>query len=144
MAADVARTVSHDSSPILCSRGHHESDDRAIRIAFGVTVDEFSALEIRQRVSSIFWRMTTFRWLLCGLVIAQWCFWDVTTTSILRPVQLEPVVTRLYNEMHYGRTESLMSLTVLSLLIPFALWGLLAAVTWLKAVVRPTVSDRPR
>jgi hypothetical protein len=99
--------------------------------------------EIRQSVSSIFWRMTTFRWLLCGLVIAQWCFWDVTTTSILRPVQLEPVVTRLYNEMHYGRTESLMSLTVLSLLIPFALWGLLATATWLKAVVWPTISDRP-
>ncbi len=101
-------------------------------------------LEIRRRVSSIFWRMTTFRWLLCGLVIAQWCFWDVTTTSILRPIQLEPVVSRLYNEMHYGRTESLMSLTVLSLLIPFALWGLLASATWLKAVVRPTVSDTPR
>lgn len=99
-------------------------------------------LNIRQRVSSIFWRMTTFRWLLCGLVIAQWCFWDVTTTSILRPVQLEPVVTRLYNEMHYGRTESLMSLTMLSLLIPLALWGLLATATWLKAVVRPTASDR--
>ena len=98
---------------------------------------------IRQRVSTIFWRMTTFRWLLCGLVIAQWCFWDVTTTSILRPVQLEPVVTRLYNEMHYGRTESLMSLTVLSLLIPLALWGLLATATWLKAVVRPKISARP-
>jgi uncharacterized integral membrane protein len=98
--------------------------------------------EIRQRASSIVWRMSTFRWLLCGLVIAQWCFWDVTTTSILRPVQLEPVVTRLYNEMHYGRTESLMSLTVLSLLTPFALWGLLSIATWLKAVVRPTASDR--
>lgn len=100
--------------------------------------------EIRQGVSSIFWRMTTFRWLLCGLVIAQWCFWDVTTTSILRPVQLEPVVTRLYNEMHYGRTESLMSLTVLSLLIPLALWGLLVTATWLKTGLRPTISDRPR
>jgi hypothetical protein len=99
---------------------------------------------IRQRISSIFWRMTTFRWLLCGLVIAQWCFWDVTTASILRPVQLEPVVTRLYNEMHYGRTESLMSLTALSLLIPLALWGLLATATWLKTVSRPTASDRPR
>ena len=100
--------------------------------------------EIRQRVSRIFWRMTTFRWLLCGLVIAQWCFWDVTTASILRPVQLEPVVTRLYNEMHYGRTESLMSLAGLAMLIPFALWALLAAFTWLKAVLWPTISARPR
>ena len=100
-------------------------------------------LNIRQRISNIFWRMTTFRWLLCGLVIAQWCFWDVTTASILRPVQLEPVVTRLYNEMHYGRTESLMSLTMLSLLIPLALWGLLAIATWLKACAWPTVSDSP-
>ncbi len=78
-------------------------------------------LNIRQRVSSILWRMTTFRWLLCGLVIAQWCFWDVTTTSILRPVRLEPVVTRLYNEMHYGRTEALMSLSLLATLTPLAL-----------------------
>lgn len=99
-------------------------------------------VEIRQRVSSIFWKMTTSRWLLCGLVIAQWCFWDVTTTSILRPVQLEPVVTRLYNEMHYGRTESLMSLSVLSLSIPLALWGLLATTTWMKAILWPTNSGR--
>ena len=100
--------------------------------------------EIRHRVSMIFWRMTTFRWLLCGLVIAQWCFWDVTTASILRPVQLEPVVTRLYNEMHYGRTESLMSLAGLAMLIPVVLWTLLAAFTWLKAVPWPTISARPR
>jgi hypothetical protein len=100
--------------------------------------------EIRRRVSRIFWRMTTFPWQLCGLVIAQWCFWDVTTASILRPVQLEPVVTRLYNEMHYGRTESLMSLAGLAMLIPVVLWTLLAAFTWLKAVLWPTISARPR
>lgn len=100
--------------------------------------------EIRQRVSKIVWRITTFRWLLCGLLIAQWCFWDVTTASILRPVQLEPVVTRLYNEMHYGRTESLMSLAALALLIPVALWAFLAAATWLKAVIWPTISVRLR
>lgn len=97
---------------------------------------------IRQQALRIIWRMTTFRWLLCGLVIAQWCFWDVTTASILRPVQLEPVVTRLYNEMHYGRTESLMSLSGLALLIPVGLWALVTTATWLKALMWPTISTR--
>ncbi len=78
----------------------------------------------RRRVaSSILWRLTTGRWLLGSLVIAHWCFWDVTVASILRPVQLEPVVTRLYNEMHYGRTEALMSLAILAALTPLIVAG---------------------
>ena len=79
--------------------------------------------ERRRAASSILWRLTTGRWLLGSLVIAHWCFWDVTVASILRPVQLEPVVTRLYNEMHYGRTEALMSLAVLAALTPLIVAG---------------------
>ena len=78
---------------------------------------------LRRAASSILWRLTTGRWLLGSLVIAHWCFWDVTVASILRPVQLEPVVTRLYNEMHYGRTEALMSLAVLAALTPVIVAG---------------------
>lgn len=76
---------------------------------------------IRRDMASIRWRLITGRWLLGGLVIAYRCFWDVTVASILRPVQLEPVITRLYNEMHYGRTEALMSLSILATLTPLAI-----------------------
>jgi len=67
------------------------------------------------------WRLTTGRWLLGGLIIAHRCFWDVTVASILRPVELEPVVTRLYNEMHYGRTEALMSLSIFAAFVPLGI-----------------------
>ncbi len=36
--------------------------------------------------------------------------------SILRPVDVEPVITRLYNEMHYGRTEILILMSAISVL----------------------------
>jgi hypothetical protein len=76
---------------------------------------------IRRQMATIRWRLTTGRWLLGGLIIAHRCFWDVTVASILRPVQVEPVITRLYNEMHYGRTEALMSLSLLAALTPLAI-----------------------
>jgi len=71
--------------------------------------------------ATIRWRLTTGRWLLGGLLIAHRCFWDVTVASILRPVELEPVITRLYNEMHYGRTEALMSLSIFAALAPIGI-----------------------
>ena len=91
------------------------------------------AVETRRRAAKTLWRLTTSRWLLGGLVVAHWCFWDVTVASILRPVALEPVVTRLYNEMHYGRTEALMSLTVLAALTPVAVWLMAMIASFLKA-----------
>ena len=72
-------------------------------------------------MAAIRWRLTTVRWLLGGLIIAHRCFWDVTVASILRPVQVEPVITRLYNEMHYGRTEALMSLSLLAAMTPLVI-----------------------
>jgi ABC-type Fe3+ transport system permease subunit len=77
-----------------------------------------SETRIQRQSANICWRLTTGRWLLGGLIIGHRCFWDVTVASILRPVALEPVITRLYNEMHYGRTEALMSLSILAALTP--------------------------
>ncbi|MEZ6127426.1 MAG: hypothetical protein R3C59_01925 [Planctomycetaceae bacterium] len=65
------------------------------------------------------WVLEERRWLIAFAVLTHWCFWDVTIASILRPVRFEPIVTRLYNEMHYGRTESLVALSALSLLLPW-------------------------
>ncbi len=93
--------------------------------------------DIRRHAAKIQWRLTTGRWLLGGLVVAHRCFWDVTVASILRPVQLEPVVTRLYNEMHYGRTEALMSLSLLAVMTPLAIGGLAyLASGWIMCKVR--------
>ena len=77
-----------------------------------------TASRVQRKMATIRWRLTTGRWLLGSLIIAHRCFWDVTVASILRPVQLEPVITRLYNEMHYGRTEALMSLSIFAALAP--------------------------
>ena len=95
------------------------SDPAALHSAKLLAVSEES--RIRRQMAAIRWRLTTGRWLLGGLIVAHRCFWDVTVASILRPVQVEPVITRLYNEMHYGRTEALMSLSLFAALTPLAI-----------------------
>ena len=95
------------------------ADPAALHSAQLLAVSEESG--IRRQMAAIRWRLTTGRWLLGGLIVAHRCFWDVTVASILRPVQVEPVITRLYNEMHYGRTEALMSLSILAALTPLAI-----------------------
>ncbi|MCX7388628.1 MAG: hypothetical protein NTX48_18340 [Planctomycetales bacterium] len=95
------------------------SDPAALHTAKLLAVSQES--RIRRQMATLRWRLTTGRWLLGGLIVAHRCFWDVTVASILRPVQVEPVVTRLYNEMHYGRTEALLSLAILAALTPLAI-----------------------
>lgn len=82
--------------------------------------------KVRSGGAAILWRLVDVRWLGGLLLLTQWCFWDVTSTSLLRPLSPEPAVTRLYNEMHFARTELLLGLTVLSALSPGLLFvGLL-------------------
>lgn len=61
-------------------------------------------------------RLYIMSWIAAAAAVSHWCFWDVTTVSILRPVDVEPVITRLYNEMHYGRTEILILMSAISVL----------------------------
>ncbi|MCA9058492.1 MAG: hypothetical protein KDA85_08335, partial [Planctomycetaceae bacterium] len=83
--------------------------------------------DVRSYGASILWRLVHLRWIGAAALLAHWCVWDVTTTSILRPVALEPVVTRLYDEMHYGYVDALVWLSVVAALsIPVV--ALLAAV----------------
>jgi len=116
------------------------SDPAALHSAKLLAVSEDS--RIRRQMATIRWRLTTGRWLLGGLIIAHRCFWDVTVASILRPVQVEPVITRLYNEMHYGRTEALMNLSILAALAPL---GIAAAAMLLSRVATvATISTASR
>lgn len=87
---------------------------------------------LRRRAAGIAWWVSSRRWLLALTIMTHWCFWDVTTVSILRPVDVEPVITRLYNEMHYGRTESLVMITAMACAVTPAA-GLAAGVAW-KAI----------
>lgn len=84
---------------------------------------------VRRASVEIRWRLLSFRWFLAGMVVCHWCFWEVTVASILRPVQLEPVVNRLYNEMHYGRTEALTMMAALAALAT-PCCGLVVAWLW--------------
>jgi hypothetical protein len=66
--------------------------------------------------------------LLAWLLLSQWCFWNVTISSMLHPPSIELVVTRLYNEMHFSRTEALLGLTLLSSVTPCLVFALLMLV----------------
>lgn len=60
-------------------------------------------------------RLRTTGFLTATAVTASFCFWNVTIASALHSPAWEPVITRLYNEMHYSRTEALALLTFVSL-----------------------------
>lgn len=91
---------------------------------------------VRMAGRRLLWKLKYAGWCFGGLLICHWCFWDVTTASILRPLRTEPVVTRLYNEMHYGRTETLTLMAVLSLLLPIAVGLCVVMVARLLALTR--------
>lgn len=76
------------------------------------------ASDVLRHSKQLLWQMGRVRWLLAVTILTHWSFWDVSIVSMLRPVRFEPIVTRLYNEMHYGRTATLIAMTVLSMLIP--------------------------
>lgn len=78
-----------------------------------------STIETARKLS---WTMHKRKWLLALAILTHWCFWDVTIAATLRPVTFEPIITRLYNEMHYGRTETLVAITGLALLIPLTIF----------------------
>ena len=77
---------------------------------------------------NILWQLNRRRRVLVLAILSHWCLWDVTIASTLRPVTFEPIVTRLYNEMHYGRTETLVALTVLTIATPFIAYLLIGGV----------------
>jgi len=76
----------------------------------------------------LLWHLSDGRWLLAWLLLSQWCFWNVTISSMLHPPSIELVVTRLYNEMHFSRTEALLGLTLLSSITPCFVFALLMLV----------------
>lgn len=93
------------------------SDRESLHSAF-LLLESADPKVVRQSRVTL-WRLGRVRWLLAASVLTHWSFWDVSIVSLLRPVRFEPIVTRLYNEMHYGRTDTLIAMTVLSFIMPF-------------------------
>ena len=75
----------------------------------------------------LMWQLRHRKTLAAIIVLTHWSLWEVTTASMLRAVRFEPVVTRLYNEMHYGRSESLVVMTFLTLFLLPVIWLLICA-----------------
>jgi hypothetical protein len=93
---------------------------------------------VRRAGAGILWRLVDVRWAGAVLLLTQWCFWDVTTTSILRPLSPEPAVTRMYNEMHFARTEALLGLTAVAGVLPVILGLAGMLVMWILRTKKDT------
>ena len=77
---------------------------------------------------NLIWQYVRLRWLVATAALAHWSFWDVSVASMLRPVRFEPIVVRLYNEMHYRGTETLVAITLLALAVPAGLTATVAII----------------
>ena len=93
---------------------------------------------VRRAGAGILWRLVDVRWAGAVLLLTQWCFWEVTTTSILRPLSPEPAVTRMYNEMHFARTEALLGLTAVAGVLPVILGLAGMLVMWILRTKKDT------
>jgi ABC-type Fe3+ transport system permease subunit len=49
---------------------------------------------------------------------------DLAASGLLAPPTMPPVLDRLYNLMHYGRTEALSALTLVAMVAPLLLLAL--------------------
>lgn len=74
--------------------------------------------QIQSEAKRLHWRLEQRPAWLAVTVLIVMAFWEVTINSILHPVSLQPMVCRLYREMHFGHTEVLAGLTALSVVFP--------------------------
>ena len=76
------------------------------------------------------WMLSGRRRWWCFAIIFAWAYGDLAASAILHPVDMTPVLVRLYNLMHYGRSSAL------SVQLAMALLAGLAAVAAAYAGVR--------
>ncbi|MGV2341707.1 MAG UNVERIFIED_CONTAM: hypothetical protein LVR18_49645 [Planctomycetaceae bacterium] len=86
----------------------------------------------RKLAAQLLWKLQDLPLVTALLLLTQWVFWDVTTASLLHPLTFEPIVTRLYNEMHFARTEALLGLSAVSLAAPTACFAVAAGLLLLN------------
>ncbi len=80
------------------------------------------------------WALSGRRRWWCFAIIFAWAYGDLAASAILHPVDMTPVLVRLYNLMHYGRSSAL------SVQLAMALLAGLAALAAAHAGVRTAQS----
>jgi len=84
---------------------------------------------LRRRAASIDWVRGRRPLFWAGALLIYQVYSDVTLASLLAPIRMPLVMPRLYNFMHYGRSEVLTASLLITLLVPLAALGL-AAITY--------------
>ena len=79
---------------------------------------------LRRRAVSIDWVRSRRPLFWAAALLIYQLFSDVTLASLLAPVRMPLVMPRLYNFMHYGRSEVLTASLLITLLVPLAALGL--------------------
>lgn len=97
----------------------------------------------RKLAAQLLWKLQDLPLVTALLLLTQWVFWDVTTASLLHPLTFEPIVTRLYNEMHFARTEALLGLSAVSLAAPTACFAVAAGMLLLNRYRRSGRKKNP-
>lgn len=85
-----------------------------MRHSTGSVRSEGRRLSWALRVQPAFWVVA---------LLAYWGYWDLTASSILRPVQMPPFTPELYNQMHYRQGSTVAAMSLLAGLLPLALVG---------------------
>ena len=58
------------------------------------------------------------------VLLAYWGYWDLTVSSILRPVQMPPFTPKLYNLMHYRQSATVAAMSLIAGVLPLVLVGI--------------------
>ena len=79
----------------------------------------------RRSARDLRWTMRHQPLLALVMLLFWWGFFDLTLSSILLPVSAgyTPVSVRLYNFLHYGRSDALAAMVGAVMLVPVCLWG---------------------
>ncbi|MBM4041893.1 MAG: hypothetical protein FJ290_25635 [Planctomycetes bacterium] len=74
----------------------------------------------------VLWHLEGQGRLAVAFLLFVWAYFDLTVSDILHPAQMTPVLSRLYNFMHYGHTPALSIMVLVCFSIPFLLWALVS------------------
>jgi len=71
--------------------------------------------------AELLWQLRLRRRVLAGGIVCIWGYLELTPVSILAPPGMTSAPVRLYNLMHYGRSDVLSAMVMLAMLAPLAL-----------------------
>ena len=82
-----------------------------------------AASSVRREGRKLSWAMRVQPAFWVIVLLAYWGYWDLTVSSILRPVRMPSFTPELYNKMHYGRNATLATMSLIAGLLPLVLVG---------------------